>query len=174
MTKQLPLLGNGLHIQQSNGVFNVGWATQQWVSMLSVQSVSKGIREKGYCAELRWHGPAELVRVNYRPILSSEGVPHTKKTAYVCKLISVKRKKNWSRVPDGGLIQDRLPDWPSWDNFDFDVCRIQLWSGSLFEWGNRRCELVSSELMWGRHEVGPRGRECLALEGVTREKVQTR
>jgi hypothetical protein len=51
----------------------------------------------------RWQGPVAFVRVNYRPVLSSERATHTKISKFL-NTISVERKKNWSRVPDGGLI----------------------------------------------------------------------
>jgi hypothetical protein len=41
---------------------------------------------------------------NFRPVLSSKRASHNKKTANVIRGFIWKRKNNWSRVPDGGLI----------------------------------------------------------------------
>jgi hypothetical protein len=51
----------------------------------------------------RWQGLIALVRVNYRPVFSSERASHTKKCKCL-KIIPWKRKKNCPRVPNGGLI----------------------------------------------------------------------
>jgi hypothetical protein len=51
-------------------------------------------------AGLRWREPE--VTVNYRPVLSSERALQNNKPADYLKKIS-RRKKNWSRVPDGCL-----------------------------------------------------------------------
>jgi hypothetical protein len=45
---------------------------------------------------LLWQGPEAIVQVNYRPILSSERVPHIKKPAIVKEI-----KEIWSWDPDG-------------------------------------------------------------------------
>jgi hypothetical protein len=47
-------------------------------------------------AGLRWRGPAAILQVNYRPIFSSERVPHIKKPAIVREI-----KEIWSWNPDG-------------------------------------------------------------------------
>jgi hypothetical protein len=51
-------------------------------------------------AGLRWQEPA--VTINYRPVLSSERALQNNKPVTALKKIS-RRKKNWSRVPDGRL-----------------------------------------------------------------------
>jgi hypothetical protein len=45
---------------------------------------------------LLWQGPEAIVKVNYRPILSSERVPHIKKPANVREM-----KEIWAWDPDG-------------------------------------------------------------------------
>jgi hypothetical protein len=47
-------------------------------------------------AGLHWQGPEAIVQVNYRPILSSEGVLNNKKPT-----ITRQERKIWSLVPDG-------------------------------------------------------------------------
>jgi hypothetical protein len=45
---------------------------------------------------LFWQGPEAIVQVNYRPVFSSEKVPHIKKPAIVRQ-----KTKIWSWAPDG-------------------------------------------------------------------------
>jgi hypothetical protein len=55
---------------------------------------SAGLRPKSDCSG---KAPEAIAQVNYRPILSSERVPHIKKPAIVRR----KTKKIWSWAPDG-------------------------------------------------------------------------
>jgi hypothetical protein len=55
-------------------------------------------------AGLRWRGPAATV--NYRPVLPSEWALQNNKPSTAWKKIS-RRKRNWSRVPDGRLTAIR-------------------------------------------------------------------
>jgi hypothetical protein len=52
---------------------------------------------------LLWQGPEVIVRVNYKPILSSERAPHSKKPA-----IDKQKTKIWPRASNGSPTP-RLP-----------------------------------------------------------------
>jgi hypothetical protein len=49
-------------------------------------------------------GKVALAQVSYRPVLSSERALHTIKNRKYLKIMSMEGKKNFSWVPDGGLI----------------------------------------------------------------------
>jgi hypothetical protein len=74
--------------------------TGTWPSRLGESQMRQYIWS-GFCGTcapewLLWQGPKAIVRVNYRPILSSERAPHSKKPTIVKK-----KKKIWSWAPDG-------------------------------------------------------------------------
>jgi hypothetical protein len=68
--------GSALQVEGiSNETIKCGTSTQEW---------------------LLWQGPEANVQVNYRPILSSERVPHTKKPEIIRQ-----KTKIWAWAPDG-------------------------------------------------------------------------
>jgi hypothetical protein len=90
--KQLRLRDNSRRRRQKGTP--VSWDSEMWSQVL--QDLDPRVQG--------WQGSIALVGVIYRPFLSPERAPHTKKNGKCLKIISVDRKKNLSRVPDGGLI----------------------------------------------------------------------
>jgi hypothetical protein len=99
---------------------------------------------------MRWRGPA--TRVNYRPVLLQNN-----KSATVIKKMS-RRKKNWSRVPDGGLTPRLTGRLTVGRN-------VTSTSNSLYTFGIR-CYDIRTEL---RTWIIPQHEPILALQFVLHE-----
>jgi hypothetical protein len=79
------------------------------VGRVSNETVKYGREFCGTSTEewLLWQGLEAIVQVNYRPILSSEKVPHIKKPVIVRQ-----KKKSGHGLQMGARHQDRLADSP--------------------------------------------------------------